>query len=79
MRGRRREKKGVVVSDKMQGTVVVRIDRDLRHPKYEKVITLSKKYYVHDPENQYKEGDRVEIIECRPLSKTKRWRVKGAA
>lgn len=78
-RGRRRTQKGVVIGDKMQNTVVVRVDTVMRHPKYEKVMTRSKKYYADDPTNELKVGDKVEIIEARPISKLKRWRVVGAA
>lgn len=78
-RGRRRTQKGIVIGDKMQNTVVVRVDTVLRHPKYQKVMTRSKKYYADDPSNNLKVGDKVEIIESRPLSKLKRWRVVGAA
>ena len=68
---------GVVVSDKMDKTLVVRVDRTLRHPQYDKVITRAKKYYAHDENNTYHAGDKVEIMETRPLSKLKRWRVVG--
>lgn len=74
-RGNRRTKKGVVVSNKMQKTVVVRVERTFSHPKYGKVITRGKKYYAHDESNSLKVGDEVKIIETRPLSKLKRWRV----
>ncbi len=67
--------KGVVVSDKMDKTVVVRVDRVKIHPKYKKRYTVSKKYKVHDEKNKFKEGDNVVFQECRPLSKDKRWRV----
>lgn len=66
---------GVVVSDKMQKTVTVLVERQFPHPLYGKVIKRSKKYLAHDPEEQYKVGDVVEIIEARPISKRKRWRV----
>ena len=66
---------GVVVSDKMDKTIVVNIDRVRIHPKYKKRYTVSKKYKVHDEKNQMKEGDKVTFIECRPISKDKRWRV----
>ncbi len=66
---------GVVVSDKMEKTVIVRVTRRFQHPKYGKTIEKSKKYHVHDEFSQSKEGDVVEIEECRPLSKTKRWRL----
>jgi small subunit ribosomal protein S17 len=68
-------KKGIVVSDKMDKTVTVRVDRTFRHPLYEKVITRGKKYKAHDPKNEKKIGDEVQIALCRPTSKTKRWRV----
>ncbi len=67
--------KGVVVGDKMDKTIVVRIDRVKRHPKYNKRYTVSRNYKVHDEKNQFHEGDQVQFIECRPLSKDKRWRV----
>ncbi len=66
---------GVVVSDKMNKTIVVRVTRRFQHPTYGKVVERSRKYHVHDEFNQSKIGDVVEIEECRPLSKTKRWRL----
>ncbi|PLX27524.1 30S ribosomal protein S17 [Candidatus Parcubacteria bacterium] len=66
---------GVVVSDKMDKTVVVRVDRVVVHPKYKKRYTVSKKYKCHDEKNEFKEGDKVTFTECRPMSKNKRWRV----
>ncbi len=66
---------GVVVSDKQDKTIVVKVDRVKIHPKYKKRFTVSKKYKVHDEKNKCKEGDKVSFIECRPLSKDKRWRV----
>jgi small subunit ribosomal protein S17 len=66
---------GVVVSDKMDKTIVVKVDIAKVHPKYGKRYISSKKYKVHDEKNQHKEGERVAFIECRPLSKDKRWRV----
>ena len=66
---------GVVVSDKMQKTVTVLVERQFPHPLYGKVIKRSKKYLAHDPEEKYKLGDVVEIIESRPISKRKRCRV----
>ena len=66
---------GVVVSDKMDKTVTVRVDRVKMQAKYKKRYTVSKKYKAHDEKNQFKEGDKVTIIECRPMSKDKRWRV----
>ena len=71
----RKLREGVVVSNKMQNTVVVRVDRKMRHPKYEKVIIQSKKYYAHDAANNLQLGDVVFIEETRPISKMKRWRV----
>jgi small subunit ribosomal protein S17 len=70
-----KERVGVVVSNKMQKTVVVAIENRSAHPKYGKVVVKTKKYKAHDEENQCKEGDRVLIRETRPLSKTKRWEV----
>ncbi len=71
----RKVKEGIVVSDKMQKTVTVRVDRTFRHPEYEKVITRGKKYYAHNEKGDVKVGQKVRIIETRPLSKLKRWRV----
>lgn len=72
---RRKVRQGVVVSDKSEKTVVVRVDRKMTHRLYKKVIRRSKKYHVHDEENTGKIGDVVRIMECRPLSRTKRWRL----
>ena len=66
---------GKVVSDKMDKTVTVLVERQMKHPLYGKYIVRSKKYHAHDETNQYKEGDMVEIQESRPLSKTKAWTV----
>ena len=71
----RRVKQGVVVSNKMQKTVVVKVDRKFRHPQFDKVIVRSKKYYAHDDSGIVQMGDVVAIMETRPLSKLKRWRV----
>lgn len=68
---------GVVVSNKMQKTVVVKVDRYVKHPKYQKYYTISKKYKAHDEENTYKIGDKVEIMETRPISKDKKFTVVG--
>jgi small subunit ribosomal protein S17 len=68
---------GLVISDKMDKTIVVRVDHIRRHSKYEKQYTVSKKFKVHDETNTHKVGDVVQFIECRPLSKEKRWRVKA--
>jgi len=70
-----KERVGVVVSDKMQKTVVVAVENRSPHPKYGKIVVRTKKYKVHDEENKSKEGDRVRITETRPLSRTKRWEV----
>ena len=66
---------GVVVSDKQDKTVVVRVERQVMHPVYKKFVKKSKKYAAHDENNQYKVGDRVSIEECRPISKNKSWTV----
>ena len=66
---------GIVVSDKMQKTVVVKVERKAAHPLYKKIVSYHKKYKAHDEKNECKIGDRVIIEECRPISKTKRWRV----
>jgi small subunit ribosomal protein S17 len=70
-----KERVGVVVSDKMEKTVVVAIENRSPHPKYGKIVVKTKKYKVHDEENQCKTGDRVRIRETRPLSRTKRWTI----
>ena len=69
----RRQLQGVVVSDKMDKTVTVLIENRVKHPLYGKYVLRSKKYHAHDEANQYKEGDKVEIQEGRPLSRTKSW------
>ena len=74
-RGTRKTRLGVVVSDKMEKTVVVAIERRVPHPVYGKMVTRTKKFQAHDEENSAKVGDRVRIMETRPLSKHKRWRV----
>ena len=74
-RGLRKQRTGVVVSASMQKTIVVSVERKVRHPLYGKVMRQSKKYYAHDDENKAKVGDRVLIVETRPLSKLKRWRL----
>jgi small subunit ribosomal protein S17 len=66
---------GTVISDKMDKTVVVKVVRKMRHPKYKKLVEKYKKYYAHDETGAAKEGKTVEITECRPLSKLKRFRV----
>jgi len=76
-RGRRKVRVGVVVSDKADKTVVVKVERRLAHPLYGKGVARTKKYHAHDENNEYQVGDTVRITETRPLSKTKRWRVIG--
>lgn len=70
-----KEKVGLVVSDKMEKTVVVAIENRAPHPKYGKIVVKTKRFKAHDEENKCKEGDRVRIRETRPLSRTKRWAV----
>ena len=74
-RGYRKVREGYVVSDKMDKTVVVVVEDRVKHPKYGKVIRRTKKYKAHDGENACGVGDRVRLMETRPLSATKRWRV----
>ncbi|MCB1651929.1 MAG: 30S ribosomal protein S17 [Alphaproteobacteria bacterium] len=71
----RRILEGDVVSDKTDKTITVLVERRFRHPIYKKYIKKTDKYAAHDPNNQFKIGDRVSIIECAPISKTKRWTV----
>ena len=66
---------GQIVSDKTDKTVVVKVERRVKHPLYGKIITRSKKYHAHDEGNEYREGETVRIEECAPLSKLKSWRV----
>ncbi|MGH7821853.1 MAG: 30S ribosomal protein S17 [Candidatus Binatia bacterium] len=73
--GVRKEREGVVVSDKMQKTVVVVVDRLVQHTKYGKFVRARKKFKVHDEKNESHVGDRVRIRETRPLSRDKRWRL----
>jgi ribosomal protein uS17 len=73
--GRRQERRGVVVSDKGEKTIVVKVDMIRSHPKYRKVVRRSVKFHAHDETNQAGVGDTVRIVETRPLSKTKRWRL----
>lgn len=75
-RSRRKELVGMVVSDKMDKTIVVKVVRLTRHPFYGKVLTKSKKFKVDDSENKAKIGNKVKIVETRPLSKHKRWRLQ---
>lgn len=74
-RNNRKERKGVVVSDKQDKTITVAVERRTQHPKYKRVVKKTKKYKAHDEENVCNEGDIVRIMETRPLSKTKRWRL----
>jgi len=74
-RGMRKVREGLVVSDKMDKTIVVLVERKIKHPLYKKVIRRSKKYKAHDETNRCKVGDRVRIMETRPLSKQKCWRL----
>lgn len=71
----KKELRGVVTSDKMQKTVVVKVDRYVKHPKYQKYYTISKKFHAHDPEQRFKIGDEVTIVESNPISKMKRFSV----
>ncbi len=74
-RNSRKSRIGIVVSDKMDKTVVVKVESRVRHPLFGKIIRTGKKFKAHDEENQAKQGDKVLIAETRPLSKDKRWRV----
>jgi small subunit ribosomal protein S17 len=73
--GKRKERVGVVVSDAAQKTIVVRVVRRAPHPRYGKLVKYSKKYHAHDEQNEARVGDRVRIVECRPCSRLKRWRL----
>ena len=74
-RGHRKERVGQVLSNRMNKTIVVRVQRRFPHPRFEKVITRYSKLYAHDEKQEARIGDRVRLEECRPLSKTKRWRL----
>jgi small subunit ribosomal protein S17 len=76
-RGSRKTRKGLVVSRMGNKSIVVQTERRKRHPKYGKVMRLFKKFHVHDERNEAQVGDRVRIVECRPLSRLKRWRLVG--
>ena len=67
--------KGIVTSAKNNKTVVVEVTRKFKHPFYEKIIKRTKKYHAHDENNKFKEGEIIQIIECNPISKKKRWKV----
>ncbi len=73
--GNRARRKGIVTSDKMENTVIVTVERRIKHPLYKKYMNRSKNYPAHDQDNRCKEGDFVEIVSTRPFSKTKRWAV----
>ena len=75
VRGRSQERRGVVVSDAMDKTIVVKVDTVKAHPRYKKVVRRSTKFHAHDEQNAAKVGDLVRIVETRPLSKTKNWRL----
>jgi small subunit ribosomal protein S17 len=75
VRGHKKERVGEVVSAKMAKTIVVRVQRRFPHARFKKVVTEFNKFYAHDEKGEAKPGDRVRIQECRPLSKTKRWRL----
>jgi small subunit ribosomal protein S17 len=72
---RRKAREGIVVSDAMQATVVVAVTERVRHPRYQKTVQRTKRLYCHDADNSARVGDRVQIMETRPVSKLKRWRV----
>ena len=74
-RGQGREEVGVVLSDGMDKTIVVRVERASAHPRYTKVVRVRRKFVAHDEKNDCRIGDRVRIVECRPMSRRKRWRV----
>jgi small subunit ribosomal protein S17 len=69
----RKQVEGVVVSDKMEKSIVVKVERSWRHPLYGKVVKTAKKYHAHDENNEAREGDRVRLLESRPISKLKKW------
>lgn len=75
IRGKRKERVGEVISAKMNKTVVVEVKRRFAHPVFKKVVTEFNKFYVHDEKSEAKTGDQVRIVETRPLSKLKRWRL----
>ncbi len=75
MRGERKVRIGKVLSDKMQKTIVVGIERTFKHPEYSKTVKKTSKFYAHDPRQEAKVGDKVKIMETRPVSKLKRWRL----
>jgi small subunit ribosomal protein S17 len=74
-RNTRKEKTGVVVSNKMEKSIIVSVERRVKHPKYAKFVKLTSKFHAHDERNECNIGDTVSIMETRPLSKTKNWRL----
>ena len=76
-RNLRKEKTGVVTSDKMEKTITVTIERRVKHPIYGKFVKTTKKFKAHDENNEYKTGDKVTIEESRPMSREKRWKIIG--
>jgi len=76
-RNYRKEKTGVVVSDKMDKSIVVNVERSYMHPVYGKIVRRNTRYVAHDEKNESKNGDKVKIVETRPLSKTKNWRLES--
>lgn len=76
MPGQRKVRQGIVVSDRMDKTVTVQVERLVRHPMYKKYVRQRKKYMAHDPDNRCHAGDLVSIMEIRPLSRNKHWRVQ---
>ena len=75
VRGNRKERVGVVVSDVQDKTIVVKVERRTAHPRYHKIVKVSKKFTAHDENNEARSGDTVRIVETRPLSRNKRWRL----
>jgi len=71
----KRQLKGIIISNKMQKTVVIKVERIKEHPKYKRRYKIHKKYKAHDEKGEYNVGDRVVIEECRPISKDKKWKV----
>jgi len=74
-RGKRKERVGEVLSSKMAKTIVVRVQRRYPHPQFKKIVTAYKKFYAHDEKGEAKPGDKVRIVETRPMSKLKRWQL----
>ncbi len=75
VRGQKKILQGVVISDRMDKTAVVKVERTIQHPLYKRTLKSTKKYKVHDEENSCGTGDRVRLIECKPVSKQKNWRL----